>query len=102
MSAFANVRYRWRIGAAGRALIAVTAILLAFGLAMVYSASSVEAIKNHHGSAFFFLRQLQGALVGIVLFALVAKVDAERWRKLSWPLTILSLVLCGLLVLPFP
>src|SRR2546430_6834654 len=39
--------------------------------------------------------------IGIALFAIVAKIDAEVWEKWAWPLMILSLVLLLIVILPF-
>jgi cell division protein FtsW len=84
------VRYRWRIGVPARALIVVTAILIAFGLATVFSASSIVALQQGRSGAYFFLKQLTGAAAGIVAFAIIAKLDAERWEKWAWPLMLIS------------
>ncbi len=96
-----GVRERWRMGAEARVLLLVTACLLAFGLAVLYSASALTVFKDGAYDSAFFTRQLSGALVGGVLFALAAKIDAEWWRKLAWPLMILSILLMLVTVLPF-
>ena len=97
----AGVRERWRMGAEARLLLLVTACLLAFGLAVLYSASALAVFKDGAYDSAFFTRQLSGALVGGVLFALAAKVDAEWLRKLGWPLMIASILLMLVTVLPF-
>ncbi|MFI5310053.1 MAG: FtsW/RodA/SpoVE family cell cycle protein [Gemmatimonadales bacterium] len=94
-------RERWRMGIEARALVVVTAILLAFGLATLYSASAFEAVADHHGSAFFLLRQLSGVAVGIACFAIAAKADAELWRKYAWMVMALALATMLVTVLPF-
>jgi cell division protein FtsW len=96
-----QIRDRWRMGAEARGLILVTALLLAFGLAVLYSASAIDAIQRNHDSWYYILRQSIGVLLGIVAFAIAAKLDAEKWRAWAWPImwiTIVSLFLC--LVLP--
>lgn len=95
------VRERWRMGVEARALFIVTATLLAFGLAVLYSASALLAMREGHDSMFYLLRQVMGVGLGTILFAVCAKVDAERWRKWAWPLLGLSLVLLIIPVLPF-
>ncbi len=97
----ARARTRWRIDVEARALIVVTAVLLAFGLATLYSASAFKAMEVGRGSAFFLLRQLSGVAVGAVAFAVAAKVDAERWRKYAWHLMALAMAGMLLTVLPF-
>jgi cell division protein FtsW len=97
----AEVRDRWRIGLEGRAMILVSAVLLAFGLATLYSASAIVAMGEGHPSAHYLTRQLSGVAVGIVLFMIVAKTDAERWSRWAWPLMLLTLAgMIAVLVLP--
>jgi cell division protein FtsW len=97
----AQVRERWRMGAEARGLILVMAVLLAFGLAVLYSASAIDAVQRNRESWYYIARQMTGVGAGMVGFALAAKLDAEKWRKWAWPvmsIAIVSLLLC--LVLP--
>lgn len=97
----ASVRDRWIMGPEARALVLVSAGLLAFGLAVLYSASAIAAMNEGRDSAHFLLRQLGGAAIGVIAFALAAKLDAERWRQWAWPamwITILAMLL--VIVLP--
>ena len=94
-------RTRWRIGPEAQGLMLVSAMLLAYGLAVLYSASALVAMNENHRSAFYLLRQLSGAAAGAVAFAIVAKIDADRWRDWAWPLMLLTIVTMALtLVLP--
>ena len=94
-------RTRWRMGAEAQGLVLVSSVLLAFGLAVLYSASALVAMNENHRSAFYLLRQLTGAIVGVVAFAIVAKLDAEKWREWAWPLMLVTVVTMMLtLVLP--
>ena len=92
--------YRWRIGLEGRMLVVLMWVLLTIGLATVYSASSITADQMGRGHAYFVLRQLTGVIAGLVVFAVAAKVDAERWYGWAWPLMFLSLVLLTIVILP--
>jgi len=96
-----DVRERWRMSGEARALLLVTVVLLAFGLATLYSASAIVAMQAKLPSYYYFLKQVTGALAGLVVFAVAAKLDAEHWRKWAWPLMGLALVLMLLTVLPF-
>jgi cell division protein FtsW len=96
-----QIRERWRMGVEARALVLVTAVLLAFGLAVLYSASAIAAMQEGRGSAHYFLKQLSGVLVGAVAFAVAAKVDAEKWREWAWPIMGIALFTMLLTVLPF-
>jgi cell division protein FtsW len=94
-------RTRWRIGPEAQGLMLVSAMLLAYGLAVLYSASALVAMNENHASAFYLLRQLSGAAAGAVAFAIVAKIDADKWREWAWPLMMLTIVTMALtLVLP--
>ena len=94
-------RTRWHMGAEAQGLVLVSSVLLAFGLAVLYSASALVAMNENHSSAFYLVRQLIGAAVGVVSFAIVAKIDAEKWREWAWPLMLITIVTMLLtLVLP--
>jgi cell division protein FtsW len=84
-----------------RALVIVTAILVVFGLATLYSASAIVAIQDDRESWHFAARQAVGAAVGVALFAAAAKVDASRLEKLAWPLVLITAALMMVIVLPF-
>jgi cell division protein FtsW len=84
-----------------RALVLVTAGLLAFGLVVLYSSSAVLALGEGHSSAHYLVRQLTGVLAGCVVFAIAAKTDAEKWRTWAWPLMGLSVLMLVVLILPF-
>lgn len=94
-------RVRWRMTAEARALVLLTAALLAWGLAVLYSASAIVAIQEQHPGSYYVLRQGAGVLAGLVVFALAAKIDADRWQRWAWPLMALSLVSMLLVILPF-
>src|SRR4051794_41861969 len=81
----------------------VSAMLLAYGLAVLYSASALVAMNENHASAFYLLRQLTGAAAGAVAFAIVAKIDADKWRGGGRPLLLLPNGTVGLTpLLPDP
>ncbi|MFI5230877.1 MAG: FtsW/RodA/SpoVE family cell cycle protein [Gemmatimonadales bacterium] len=97
----AHSRERWRMTVEARALVLVTAVLLSFGLASLYSASAFEAVRDKLPSSYFLLKQLTGVAVGIVFFALAAKADAELWRTFAWVVMFVALAAMLLTVLPF-
>ena len=97
----ARVRERWRMGTEARGLVVVMAVLLAFGLAVLYSASAIVAMQENRNSWFYMARQATGVVAGVVAFAIAAKLPAEKWHDWAWPImgiTIATLFLC--LVLP--
>jgi cell division protein FtsW len=101
MTAVAQTRDRWKMGVEARALVLLTGILLAFGLAVLYSASAMVAMQQDLRSAHFLIRQVTGLGVGIVAFAVGAKMDAERWNKWAWPLMAVTMVMLLVVILPF-
>jgi len=101
MEASANLIHRWHMGLEARVLVMLTAILLAFGLATVYSASAIVEMQAGYGHAHLLIRQVVGMAIGLTLFAIAAKMDAEIWEKWAWPIMILSIVLLVIVILPF-
>jgi len=101
MEASTNLMHRWNMGIEARALVILTGVLLSFGLATVYSASAIVEMQAGFGHAHLLVRQLIGVAVGLLLLAIAAKMDAELWEKLAWPIMILSLVLLLIVILPF-
>lgn len=68
-------------------------ILLAFGLVMLYSASNVYAYQYEGDSAYYLMRQLGYALVGVVAMLAISCVDYHVLKKLAVPLYLVGLVL---------
>ncbi len=63
-------------------LLAIALALIAFGLVMVYSASSPSAYIYQEGnSAYYFKRQLMWAVVGAVAMALITLWDYRKLGK---------------------
>ena len=89
--AVTQVRERWRMGSEARGLVLVTALLLAFGLAVLYSASAIVAMQEGRNSWYYIARQATGVLAGIVAFAVAAKMPAERWQDWAWPVMYLAI-----------
>ena len=96
-----NERTRWRMGVEAQGLVLASAVLLAYGLAVLYSASALVAMNENHASAYYLVRQLAGVAAGVIVFAIAAKMDAERWHEWAWPLMVLTIMTMVLtLVLP--
>ncbi len=95
-----GTRERWRMSLEARALVLVTAVLLAFGLAVLYSASALQAISANSPGHFFVLRQATGVVAGLVVFAVCAKLDVDIWRRFAWPIMGISMLLMLIVILP--
>src|SRR5436309_614247 len=79
-----TVRERWRMGTEARTLTLISAVLTAFGLAVLFSASAFVAMGDRESSAYFLVSQAKGVAIGIVAFAVAAKFDADRYRGWAW------------------
>ncbi len=85
----------------GRLLGIITAGLAVFGVAAIYSASSVWAVQNGQSGGVFATRQLTGLAVGLLVMVVASRLDYRTWRSLAWPmLAVVSLMLL-VPVLPF-
>ena len=62
---------------------ATVGVLNIVGLVMILSASSVASLSDYGTAWFFFERQLMWAALGLVAFAVAARVDYRRWRHAS-------------------
>jgi cell division protein FtsW len=96
-----DVRERWRMGPEARGLVLVSAVLTAFGIAVLYSASAFVAMREHGFSGYFLVRQLGGVAIGMVAFAIAAKFDADKLKGLAWPMMWATIAaMAAVLVLP--
>jgi cell division protein FtsW len=84
-------------------LVVVTLGLVAFGLVMVYSASSARAALAADDPAYYLKRQAAYALFGIVALVVLSRTDYRRLRYLVPPLLLASFaLLVAVLVLGDP
>lgn len=83
------------------AVLALTLLLLAFGLVTLYSASSVSALRQNLPDTYFVLRQAGGALVGLTALGVCAWLPYGVWERLAWPLLWGSVILLVVIILPW-
>ncbi|MEE8060224.1 MAG: putative peptidoglycan glycosyltransferase FtsW [Gemmatimonadales bacterium] len=93
--AAAEADLRWET----RLLLTITAIMVAFGIANTYSASSFVAPGETGAS--FAVRQFTGAVVGGLLLSIVARIDYHIWQRWAWPLLTVTIVFLVVPLLPF-
>ncbi len=73
------------------AVLGGTAIaLIVFGVVMVYSASSVRAVREFGDGHHYLVRQAVYAALGVPLLAGLARVDYHRYRLFGKPLLLLA------------
>jgi len=88
-------------GKPDRLLLALTLLLVAVGIVMVYSSSVVVAQERYHTSSFFLKRHLFRALLGLLALAVMIRIDYHRWEGLAGFGMLLSLLLLSLILLPW-
>ncbi|MBO5334705.1 MAG: FtsW/RodA/SpoVE family cell cycle protein, partial [Clostridia bacterium] len=83
-------------------ILIVTALLAAFGIVAVYSASHYNA-QVQYGDAFYYVKkQLLGFAVGLPVMIFVGRLDCAilRGKRLRWLFLILPIVLLALVFVP--
>ncbi|MBI1967114.1 MAG: cell division protein FtsW [Gemmatimonadetes bacterium] len=83
-----------------RLLAVVAAVLVVFGLAAVYGASSLLTTSGRQVGASFALRQALGAVIGGLLATILARLDYHVWQRAAWPLVAIVAVLLVIPLLP--
>ena len=74
-------------------MFAVVLILLTVGVVMIYSASAYMAQVKLNQSEHFFKKQLLWFVLSVSLILLISKINYHHWRKLAWPIMIMSFIL---------
>ncbi|MFC4556373.1 putative lipid II flippase FtsW [Georgenia faecalis] len=77
-----------------------TLLLLAIGVVMVLSASSITSIRETGNPYGQFLNQAQFALIGVPLMIVASRVPVAWYRRLAWPALGLGLFLQALIFSP--
>jgi cell division protein FtsW len=75
-------------------------MLVAIGLAMVYSTSAVVAHTRHGDSLYFLKRQLIWAALGLLVMGIAWYVPYRSQRRLGLPLLLVSLAALCLVLVP--
>ncbi len=85
-----------------KVLALVTLGLVAFGLVMVYSATSAAAALGDGDSMIFLKRQAVYALIGVVMMAAASRFDYHRLRFVAPGLLVAALGLCAAVLVVAP
>lgn len=87
--------------AADRSFLLLILIWVIFGLVMLASASAPAGYEKFQDAYHFVKKQIwHGLLPGLILFFILAKINYEKWRHLSWAAYFLALVLLVMVFLP--
>jgi cell division protein FtsW len=74
-------------------LVGATVLLLALGLVMVLSASSIVSLRLHDSVYTLAQRQALFAIVGLAAMVVASRVPVRMWRGFAWPTLVIALVL---------
>ena len=74
-------------------LVLVTLGLVAFGLVMVYSASSARALLSSDAPSYYLKRQAIYAVMGLVALVILSRFDFHRLRHATQPLLAVTFLL---------
>lgn len=82
-------------------LIVSSAMLLTiFGLVMVLSATSANAVSEGEGPYAIVLKQAFIAVIGVPLMFLMSRMPVGFWKKMAWPALIVTIALQLLVFTP--
>jgi cell division protein FtsW len=78
-------------------LLGASGLLLAIGLVMVLSASSVDSYVHHDGNSYYWAtKQLMWVLIALPCAWVISRLPLRLIRFGAWPALVLSVVLLGL------
>ena len=81
--------------------LALVLILLTVGLVMLFSASYAYSYEYYNNSYKFIVRQSLFAAVGVVIMLAISKVNYHFWRRFTWIIFAVTIImLIALLVMP--
>jgi cell division protein FtsW len=92
-------RYRldgWEPGA----LILLVLLTLSFGLVELYSASAMMARADGLPAHYYALRQLIGVGPGVLIAAILSRIEPSKLRAIAWPFMIGVVVVLVVMILP--
>jgi cell division protein FtsW len=81
-------------------LLAITAVLTAIGIVMVFSASSAVAYTQYHDAAYYLKRELLWAVVGAGALVLGMRLDYQKLRPLAPWIFAIAVILLGAVLVP--
>mgnify|MGYP000483545019 FL=1 len=81
-------------------LLAALMGLLAYGLVMLNSASSVVSYQEHGTPTYYFLRQLAAAAAGVIIVLVLMRLDYRLLGRLAIPLHAVAVLLLLAVLVP--
>lgn len=84
----------------GTRIVAMTLILLGFGLIMIYSASVAEGARDFGNKWHFVSLQLKWSLAGLLIAMVLSRLHSSVWVKLAPVIAALGILLLFLVAIP--
>src|SRR5712692_2492387 len=84
-----------------RVLFTATILLVGLSIVMVYSASAVVALERTGQPSLFLIKQIMWAVLGIVVLALVMRIDYRNYRQPPFIWSSLVCAVIGLIAVLF-
>ena len=81
-------------------LLFIVLFLLGFGLVMIYSASSYQAVTEYGDEAYYLKKQLIAVIIGLVFMAIVANIPYHLWERFAFLGYVVSMALVPLVLTP--
>ncbi|MCE5333438.1 MAG: putative lipid II flippase FtsW [Desulfobacteraceae bacterium] len=75
-------------------------LLIAYGLIMIYSASSIHALKKFGDPNYYMKRQLLCIVIGIPIIVLVGRTSYRAFKDYTGTILLLTLGVLGLVLIP--
>ncbi len=83
-----------------RSIFLITLMLVAVGVIMIYSASSIYAYSSMGDSLYFIKRHILYLALGFVMMLFALVCDLKKLQKLAKPIILLSIFLLVLVLIP--
>ena len=81
-------------------ILLLAVCLTCLGVVMVFSSSSIMAVRDYNDSLYFLKRQGAFAMAGFAVMALMMRVDLNLLRKAAWPVLGLCALLLAAVLIP--
>lgn len=81
-------------------LLLIVIALVTFGLIMVYDASTIQAFRDFRDNYYYIRQQLIWVVIGVVGMSFFTQFDYHKFKVLSFPLLLISLILLIAVFIP--
>lgn len=79
-------------------LLGATILLLALGLVMVLSASSIVSLRLHDSVYTLAQRQAMFAVIGVAAMLISSRLSVKAWRMAAWPSIVVAIALLAAVI----